>query len=164
MRNIVLIIHNVRSAHNVGSLLRTADGLGIEMVIISGFSPYPAFKGDSRLPHIASKVSRSITKTSLGAEASVSWTHVDDLNSTLADLSANGYLIAALEQTKEAVDLSEFKPPAKIALIVGNEIEGLDPGTLQTAKVHLMIPMLGNKESFNVSVAGAMALYRLRCA
>jgi tRNA G18 (ribose-2'-O)-methylase SpoU len=162
MRDIVLIIHNVRSAHNVGSLLRTADGLGVKKVVISGYSPYPKFSGDTRLPHIAAKAGRSIAKTSLGAEASVKWDYVDGLSETRADLSSEGYLIAALEQTDSAIDLSKFEPPPKVALVVGNEVDGLDRHTLESAKIHLKIPMLGSKESFNVSVAGAMALYHLR--
>jgi tRNA G18 (ribose-2'-O)-methylase SpoU len=162
MREIVLIIHNVRSAHNVGSLLRTADGLGIKLVLISGYSPYPAAKNDSRLPHIAQKANRAIAKTSLGAETSVPWKHIDDLMVMRNDLSARGYLIAALEQTGQSIDLSDFKPPSKIALIVGNEIDGIDRQTLDMVETCIQIPMWGKKESFNVAVAAAMALYHLR--
>jgi tRNA G18 (ribose-2'-O)-methylase SpoU len=161
-REIILVINNVRSAHNVGSLLRSADGLGIQQVIIGGFSPYPPYEGDTRLPHTAQKVSRSISKTSLGAETSVVWGYHEDVSAQLEQLAGQGYLIAALEQTASALDLNEFKPPPKIVLIVGNEIRGIDKDILDLAEVHLAIPMLGSKESFNVSVAGAMALYRLR--
>jgi len=162
MRQIVLIIHNVRSAHNVGSLLRTADGLGLDKVIISGYSPYPVTQNDTRLPHLAQKTASQIAKTALGAENSVVWSRIDDLDEAINDLAARGFTIAALEQTKTAKPLNNYRPPDKIALIVGNEITGIDERLLEMANAHLMIPMLGNKESFNVAVAGAMALYHLR--
>jgi len=162
MRRIVLIIHNVRSAHNVGSLLRTADGLGVSRVLISGYSPFPPVKDDARLPHVAERAGRQIAKTALGAETSVAWEHIDELGAALKKLSSQGYKITALEQTPQSVPLNEFSPPYKIALIVGNEVEGLDEAALNQAQVHLMVPMLGKKESFNVSVAAAMALYHLR--
>lgn len=161
-REIVLVINNVRSAHNVGSLLRSADGLGVDRVLICGFSPYPSREGDTRLPHIAQKVDRSIAKTSLGAERSLAWEYHEDILGALKKLAGQGFLISALEQTDTAVSLHEFMPPPKIVLIVGNEIHGVDKSTLGAAGVHISIPMLGSKESFNVSVAGAIALYHLR--
>lgn len=164
MRRLILIVHNVRSAHNVGSLLRTAEGLGIEKVILSGYSPYPKFRGDDRLPHLADKTDRQIHKTALGAEQTVLWEHIIDLRTYIDSLIKDGFMIAALEQTAKAVDISSFQPPAKLALIAGNEVEGLDKGLLDSTDVHLMIPMAGSKESFNVSVATSMALYQLKNA
>ena len=160
-RNLILIVHNVRSAHNVGSLLRTADGLGLERVYLSGYTPYPQANDDDRLPHIAARVDSQIHKTALGAETSVSWER-SGTKDCLETLANRGYLLAALEQTPSAVDLADFKPPLKIALIVGNEISGLEPELLGNIKTHLQIPMLGSKESFNVAVAAAIALYYLR--
>ncbi|MBX4197052.1 TrmH family RNA methyltransferase [Candidatus Saccharibacteria bacterium] len=162
MRQIILIIHNVRSAHNVGSLLRTADGLGIERVVISGHSPYPKLEADSRLPHLAVKNHRQIQKTALGAETSVAWEHVAEIDNYLDRLKSQGYQVAALEQTPRAILLNEYSPPNKTALLVGSEIGGIEQDLLSQANVHLQIPMLGAKESFNVSVAAAMALYHLR--
>jgi 23S rRNA (guanosine2251-2'-O)-methyltransferase len=162
MRQIVLIIHDVRSAHNVGSLLRTAEGLGIKEVLISGYSPYPPIKDDERLPHLAQKTGRQIAKTALGAEDSISWRHIDDLAMSLDELSARDFVIAALEQTDAAKPIKDYIPPDKIALIVGNEVSGIDVASLKLAGTHLAIPMLGRKESFNVSAAAAMALYHLR--
>jgi tRNA G18 (ribose-2'-O)-methylase SpoU len=162
MRSLVLIIHNVRSAHNAGALLRTADGLGVQEVVFSGYTPYPAAKDDSRLPHLAEKTNRAIQKTALGAEKSVSWHKTDDLPAYLEKLKAQGYEITALEQTATAQDLTSYKPPEKLALLVGNEVDGLDASLLTSISVHLQIPMLGFKESFNVAAAAAMALYHLR--
>jgi 23S rRNA (guanosine2251-2'-O)-methyltransferase len=162
MRRIILIIHNVRSAHNVGALLRTADGLGVEKAIVSGYSPYPPAKNDIRLPHVAQKTGRAIQKTALGAETSVDWQKIDNISSYLDELTANNWVVAALEQTATAIVLSNYQPPDKIALIVGNEIGGLEAEVLAKAPVQLEIPMLGAKESLNVAAAGAIALYHLR--
>jgi 23S rRNA (guanosine2251-2'-O)-methyltransferase len=164
VRQIILIIHNVRSAHNAGSLLRTADGLGVEKVIISGYSPYPKHESDVRLPHLAAKTHRQIQKTALGAETSINWEQITEIDAYLSRLKSRGFVIAALEQTAAAIPLNQYVPAEKIALLVGNEVGGLEPKLLNKADVHLQIPMLGAKESFNVSVAGAMALYHLRFA
>jgi tRNA G18 (ribose-2'-O)-methylase SpoU len=160
-RKLVLIIHNVRSAHNVGSMLRTAEGLGIDEVVISGFSPYPATENDRRLPHEASKIHRRIAKTSLGAEKTVSWKH-EAFKDAVSRLKTEGYVIAALEQTADSVNLTDYSPPPKIALIAGNEVEGLDSESLRLSNVTLEIKMLGQKESFNVGAAAAMALFYLK--
>ena len=161
MGQIILIINNVRSAHNVGSLLRTADGLGVKKVIISGYSPYPLSNNDSRLPHLAQKAHRQIQKTALGAEETASWSHSADIKTTISELKKSGYKIIALEQTSRAVLLDKYSPPIKLALIVGSEIGGIDQRLLNLSDVHLQIPMKGTKESFNVAVAGAIALYHL---
>jgi 23S rRNA (guanosine2251-2'-O)-methyltransferase len=155
----VLVIHNVRSSHNVGSLLRSADGFGVEKVYITGFSPYPALRNDDRLPHIAEKTGRQINKTALGAEQSVSWERVENIKDAVAKLKNTGYEIAALEQSSKSQNLVGFKPRKIIALIVGNEVEGLDGQSLELADVHLEIPMRGKKESFNVAVAGGIAMF-----
>jgi tRNA G18 (ribose-2'-O)-methylase SpoU len=162
MRQIILIAHNVRSAHNVGSLLRTADGLGIKKVIFSGYTPYPVSKTDVRLPHISQKLESQIHKTALGAEQSVTWEHIDQLSAYLNVLRKTGFEIAALEQTARAVELRSYIPPNKIALVVGNEITGIEHDVLNQIDIHLQIRMLGQKESFNVSIAAGIALYHLR--
>jgi len=164
MRKLALVVHNVRSTHNVGSLLRTADGLGITKVFLCGYTPYPEVKNDDRLPHIRQKVGRAIHKTALGAELSVDWEYVPDIGTCLVGLSRSGYKIAALEQTNQSINLASFKPGGKMALVVGNEVDGIDKKTLKLMDCHLAIPMLGHKESFNVAVAAAIALYHLRYA
>jgi tRNA G18 (ribose-2'-O)-methylase SpoU len=162
MAELALIIHNVRSAHNVGSLLRTAEGLGVNEVYMTGITPYPAGGGDKRLPHISQKVHRRIAKTSLGAEESVAWEHKEDISGLINHLKRKGFLIAALEQAPDAVPLQSFRTSRNLALIVGNEVEGLDDAVQELADVKIHIPMAGLKESFNVAAAGAMALYHLR--
>lgn len=162
MRKIVLIVHNVRSAHNVGSILRTADGLSTKAVYLTGYTPYPPSPNDQRLPHLAQKTGRQIRKTALGAEATVRWQHEPDITKAMNKLRAAGYLIYALEQTTRSVNLAEAKPPAKLALIVGSEVGGLDKKVLALCDLRLQIPMSGQKESFNVAVAAAIALYHLK--
>lgn len=162
MREIVLIAHNVRSCHNVGSLLRTAEGLGVQKVFLTGYTPFPAHPNDDRLPHLAAKIDKQISKTSLGAEQTIDWEHKEDVGEVLRSLDAEGYLITALEQTATSQPLHEFTPPQKVALIVGREVEGIEAEILQMAPVHLEIPMSGSKESFNVANAASMALYHLR--
>lgn len=158
---IVLVVYNVRSAHNVGSILRTADGLGIAWVYLTGYTPYPTSSDDVRLPHMAVKTQRQISKTALGAENFVKWTHAEDIAALIGDLKKN-HLVVALEQTAKATRLQDFKTSKNIALVVGSEIGGLDKSVLDLCDEHLKIPMSGKKESFNVAVAAAIALYHLK--
>lgn len=162
MRNIVLIAHNLRSCHNVGSLLRTADGLGVAKVYLTGYTPYPRQKDDVRLPHIAAKVHKQIQKTALGAEETVVWEHCPDIEEVIKTLQAAGFTVAGLEQSRSSTDITVWSPPSKLALIVGRETEGIEPEVLKACDVTLEIPMLGKKESFNVVQAAAMALYHCR--
>jgi 23S rRNA (guanosine2251-2'-O)-methyltransferase len=162
MTRLALVIHNVRSAHNVGSLLRSADGFGVEKVYLTGYTPYPQLKYDDRLPHMRQKISKQIKKTALGAERSLNLIHEADIDRCLVELSAGGFMIVALEQTPRAKNLHEFKTTKDVALILGNEVSGLESDILKAVPDHIKIPMLGQKESLNVSIAGAIALYHLR--
>lgn len=162
MPGIVLIAHNVRSTHNVGSLLRTADGLGVTKVFLTGYTPYPLLANDDRLPHLADKLNKQIAKTSLGAEESVDWEHQYGIEAVISSLKQQGYAIYAIEQSDEALILPDFKSPPKIVLIVGREVEGIEKAVLSQCDGVLEIPMLGKKESYNVASAAAMALYHCR--
>lgn len=162
MKEIVVIAHNLRSSHNVGSLLRTADGLGVECVYLTGYTPYPVSDDDLRLPHLAQKIHRQIAKTALGAESSSLWRHHDNLEVLIDELKKKGYQICGLEQHRSAISLPEFKPQEKVALIIGREVEGLEPDVIEKCDRLLEIPMLGQKESYNAVQAAAMALYHLR--
>lgn len=162
MRDIVLIAHNLRSCHNIGSLLRTAEGLGITTVFLTGYTPYPQLNEDTRLPHVSRNAHKQIAKTALGAEESQPWQHYDDIEPLLSTLHEADYLIAAVEQSDTAISLPSLTPPNKIALIVGREVEGIEPEVLSMCDLHVEIPMFGQKESFNVVQAAAMALYHCR--
>lgn len=168
---IILIAHNLRSCHNVGSLLRTAEGLGVAEVILSGYTPYPMYpensiSHDPRLPHEARKLHKQIQKTALGAEFSQPWRHIDPATYTIYDIIAalkgRGFHMAAVEQSNTSVKINLFTSPAKIALLVGREVEGVEPEVLRHMDTTLEIPMFGSKESFNVVQAAAMALYHCR--
>ncbi len=159
MKQIILIAHNLRSCHNIGSLLRTADGLGVQQVILSGYTPYPLSANDTRLPHEALRIHRQITKTALGAEEYVAWKQSLNIEKTIASVKDDGYSIFALEQTQSSIALPDFRPPGKIALILGREVEGIEPEVLELCDGSLEIPMFGKKESYNVVQAAAMALY-----
>jgi 23S rRNA (guanosine2251-2'-O)-methyltransferase len=164
MKQLILIAHNLRSTHNVGSLLRTADGLGLSEVWLTGYTPYPLQAKDNRLPHLAIKVDKHIAKTALGAERNSNIKQSDDITTVINKLKGKGFCIAGLEQNKDATSLISYRPPDKIALIVGREVEGIEAEILEQCDLMLEIPMFGKKESYNVSVAAAMALYSLKFA
>ncbi|HEY1064136.1 MAG TPA: TrmH family RNA methyltransferase [Candidatus Saccharimonadales bacterium] len=160
---LIIIAHNLRSAHNVGSLLRTAEGLGVSEVLLSGYTPFPPLpQNDPRLPHEQQKVLKLIHKTALGAENTQRWQHAAEVMPTIARLKQDGYVIAALEQTSDSVKLPDFHAPDKLAIILGREVEGIEREVLQQCDLALEIPMFGKKESFNVVQAAAMALYHCR--
>ncbi len=161
-RKLVVIAHDIRSCHNVGSLLRTAEGLGVDTVWFTGYTPYPGKPNDDRLPHIAAKIDKDINKTALGTQNSVAWETSEDLRSVITKLKRSGYHIIALEQDKRALSLVDYKPGAKTAILLGREVEGIDPEILELCDDIVEIPMLGKKESFNVVQAAAMMLYHCR--
>lgn len=166
MTELILIAHNLRSSHNVGSLLRTAEGLGVSKVWLTGYTPYPipTREADARLPHVARKTHKQIVKTALGAEGLIDWKHTDDIDKLLRNLRKESFVIAGLEQAPGSLPLPGYRSPAKLALVVGREVEGLEPEILNLCDLCLEIPMAGRKESFNVVQAAAMALYHLRFA
>lgn len=161
-KQIVLIAHNLRSCHNVGSLLRTADGLGIAKVYLTGYTPYPLRTDDTRLPHLAAKIDKQIHKTALDAEKAVEWESFHDVFTVFTELRKQGYRIAAIEQTDDSPPLPEYRSDEPIALVVGREVEGIEPEVLAACDVALEIPMYGQKESFNVVQAAAMAMFHFR--
>jgi len=159
MPEIIVIAHNIRSTHNVGAIFRTAEGFGIKKIILSGYTPYPKIEHDSRLPHIHEKLTSQIHKTALGAEAIVPFEYQEHPNIT--ELKEAGYRIAGLEQTTRSINLPTYTAPEKIVLILGEEVHGIPQEILNECDDILEIPMVGKKESFNVSVATGIALYQL---
>lgn len=159
MPDIILIAHNIRSTHNVGSIFRTAEGFGVKRVILSGYTPYPLLERDGRLPHIAEKLTTQIHKTALGAESMVPFEYQE--LPALELFREAGYRIVGLEQHERSIPLNEYEAPEKIALILGEEVHGIEPAILDHCEDIIEIPMVGQKESFNVSVATGIALYAL---
>ena len=152
------VLHNIRSLYNVGAIMRTCDGLGIRRVIFSGYTPYPG-KG---LPHEQEKIRRELHKTALGAEESVAWDYSGDIVLTLKGYRAKGWRILALEQGEQTENLRDFGGLDKNSLLIlGEEVAGIPKELLDEADLCLEIPMCGKKESFNVSVAAAIAFWEL---
>ena len=151
----VAVIHNIRSLHNVGSIFRTADGAGVEKIYLTGYTPGPEDKFGKPIPQFA--------KVSLGAEKSVPWKKIKDINRAIKNLKKDGYKIIALEQSPKSVpyDSLTTNHQSLIALLVGNEVRGLSPAILKKADKIIEIPMRGRKESLNVSVAFGIAVYAL---
>ncbi len=158
-KQLVIIAHNIRSTHNVGSLLRTADGLGVDHIYLTGYTPYPLVAHDERLPHISQKLTDQIHKTALGAEMSVPWSHYETAEEAIDLLRIDNYSVAGLEQTPESISLPTFHAPDRLAIVLGSEVSGIDLSLLQLVDYTLEIPMTGTKESFNVVEAATMALY-----
>ena len=156
---IIVIIHNIRSTHNVGAIFRSCEGFGVSKIIISGYSPYPKLPNDSRLPHIYNKLTDQIHKSALGAEAMVPFEH--QVIPDIKQLRSQGYSIVGLEQDERSVMLPDFKAPAKLALLLGEEVKGITDDLRDVCDYLIEIPMKGQKESFNVSVAAGIALYQL---
>lgn len=159
MAEIIVIAHNIRSTHNVGAIFRTCEGFGVTRLILSGYTPYPILARDTRLPHIAEKLTAQIHKTALGAERMVPFVHQETPD--IAGLKRSGYAIVGLEQDPNALTITDYRPPKKIALLLGEEVDGITPDLRIACDALIEIPMKGQKESFNVSVAAGIALYAL---
>ncbi len=159
MMKLVGILYNVRSIHNVGSIFRTADGAGFEKLYLCGITPAPLDRFKRVRPDFA--------KVALGAEKSVAWESVSDICTLIEKLKKEDWKIFALEQSKKSIPYDSVENilrqsrNKKIALIVGAEVDGIPADVLKLADVIIEIPMLGKKESLNVSVAFGIAAYRL---
>lgn len=149
---VCLILHNIRSEENVGSLFRTADAFGVKKVYLTGYTPAPI----DRFKRPVSK----IAKTALGAERAMPWEQGSVVD-VLHTLKKEGVRILALEQDARSVALYAYQRPSRVAVVLGNEVEGIDAVTLALCDDVVHIPMQGTKESLNVAVAGGIALYAL---
>ncbi|TXH02078.1 MAG: TrmH family RNA methyltransferase [Candidatus Moraniibacteriota bacterium] len=155
--SLILILDNIRSAYNVGAMFRTADGAGVEQMYLVGLTPKPSQK-----ELYLSDAEKTLRKTALGAEKTVLWKQVKNLRPLLKRLKKDGYELVALEQTEGGIDYRRWKPKSnKVALIVGNEVEGVLEKTMVWCDQVIELPMRGKKNSLNVSVAAGIALYHL---
>lgn len=144
---IIVVCHNIRSAFNIGSVFRTADGAGVEKIILGGYSAHP--------PH------PKLAKTALGAEKVMVYERVWQTWRAIDELKKQGYDIVALEKCRGAKNIFQFKPKFPLALVLGNEVRGLSQEILRRCDEIIFIPMAGGKESLNVSVAFGVAIYQL---
>lgn len=159
---IILVLADIRSTHNVGSILRLADCFNVNEVVFTGYTPYPKLPNDKRLPHLVNKITRAIHKTALGAESTLHISVITDTLTAIKQLKKKNYLVAGLEQAPNSTNLSDFVLTQPTAIILGNEVSGLPTQILNACDKIIEIPQFGTKESLNVSTAAAIALYALR--
>jgi 23S rRNA (guanosine2251-2'-O)-methyltransferase len=144
----VVVLENIRSAYNVGSIFRTADAFLLQGMYICGYTAYP--------PH------KEIRKTALGADETVHWKHFKKVQDALDELKAEGFKIYAVEQASNSISLEGFRYRGeKVAVILGNEVTGVEQSTIEQADGVIEIPQLGMKHSLNVSVAAGVVLWEL---
>ena len=150
----IVILDNIRSAHNVGSIFRTADGAGVSKIYLVGYTPTPRDR--------FGRVSPEISKTSLGAIETVGWEHIDNeaVPVLLTRLRSEGFQIVAIEQTPRSIFLQDFVLPEKVVYVFGNEIDGVSTAFLEAVDTVVEIPMHGSKESLNVSVTAGIVLFK----
>ena len=144
---VVMVLDNLRSQNNVGSIFRTADAFRLEKIYLCGITATP--------PH------REIHKTALGATESVDWSYSAGTPEVIRELTSNGYAIVALEQTIGSIRLPDYMPASgqKLAIVLGNEVNGIDDQVLELSDVFIEIPQFGTKHSINVSVAAGIMLW-----
>ncbi len=144
---ITVVLDNVRSLNNVGSIFRTADALLIEEIILTGITATP--------PH------KEIHKTALGAEDTVAWRHYESTSDAISELKGQGYTICSIEQVTNSIPLVDFKPleDKKYALIFGNEVKGVQQEVIRQSEFCIEIPQFGTKHSFNVSVTAGIVMW-----
>lgn len=140
-----VVLDNVRSLWNVGSIFRTADACGVEQMVLTGVTGCPP--------------RRELTKTALGAEEAVAWSYLADPVAAVRRLGAAGFEPVALEATPHGIPLDRFEWPDRVALVVGNEVAGVGESVLDECHRHLSLPMLGVKDSLNVAVAFGIAAF-----
>jgi 23S rRNA (guanosine2251-2'-O)-methyltransferase len=155
--SIILIAHDIRSAHNVGAFFRTADGAGVEKIYLTGYTPTPPKK-----KFLLTDGEKQIQKTALGAEVTMPWEKRESIEDLLHELKGEGYTLYALEQDARSVPYTDTGGVTKKALLVGNEVGGVPEDLLARCDAILEIPMHGSKNSLNVSVATGIALYELK--
>lgn len=149
----ILILPNIRSALNVGAIFRTADAVGINKIYLTGYTPRPTDK--------FGRIQKDIAKSALGAETWVNWEYEESLSDLILKLKKDNYQIIALEQDEKSFDYRKVKIGERVAIILGEEVNGLDKSILKECDVIAEIPMYGKKESLNVSVACGILLFRI---
>ena len=153
MHEVAVLLHNIRSAHNVGSIFRTCDGAGVAKVYLSGYSPTPLDR--------FGRPQKDIAKTALGAEHSIVWEYARSPQTIVRRLKRDGWHIVGLEQDERAIDYRSFKCAGSTLFILGNEVRGISSALRRACDTLIEIPMHGTKESLNVSVAAGVALFRV---
>ncbi len=154
MHKTAVLLHNIRSAHNVGSIFRTADAAGVSHIYLSGYTPLPIDR--------FGRVQKDIRKTALGAEASVLWTYAKTPASLIKRLKKDGWKLVGVEQDRRSKDYRTFQIEAPTLFLLGNEVRGLSNALRAACDTLVEIPMHGTKESLNVSVAAGIILFSVQ--
>jgi len=153
----VLVLDNIRSVLNVGSIFRTSDAIGVDKIYLCGYTPSPVDR--------FGRVRSDISKSALGAEKTVEWESFEDTISAVNKLKEEGFIVCSLEQSENSVDYKKFSETdfanKNVAIVLGNETDGVDKNILEKSDHVMEIPMVGEKESLNVSVSAGVLLYRL---
>ena len=160
----IVVLHNIRSCYNVGAILRTAEGLGLKKVVLSGYTP--TVQDTNLLPHMREKLDREIHKTALGAENMLRICIPESISALLGSFRVLGWQIVGLENNISRRPIYKLNEPKlkevlsqKIVLVLGEEVNGINPELYDLIDLFVEIPMRGKKESFNVSVAAGIAMY-----
>lgn len=161
-RDIRIILPDIRSTYNVGSVFRSAECFGVSHIYFCGYTPYPKTNNDSRLPHEIAKLEKQIQKTALGAEKIINYSYEENIIELIKNLKKSGYQVVSVEQSQNSTKLSKFSYKGNITVIFGNEIKGIAKNILDISDEIVEIPLLGNKESLNVSSTAAIVLYILK--
>ena len=146
-----LLLEKIRSAYNVGAIFRTADASGVDKIFLIGHTPSPIDR--------FGRVQTEIQKTSLGASDFIAWEHAETATELLTQLQAEGVQVVVVEQDAESVSIADFTEPSAVLYVLGNEVTGVSQEVLRLADIILELPMLGQKESLNVSVTAGIVLY-----
>ncbi len=149
-----VVLHNIRSAHNVGSIFRTADAAGVARIFLTGYTPVPLDR--------FGRPQKDIAKTALGAERTVPWEQCATVREAMQKLRDEDFHIVGVELDSHAVDYRKFARAKKTAFIFGNEVRGLSPALRRACDALVEIPMRGTKESLNVSVSAGVILFALQ--
>ncbi len=149
----VVVIHNIRSVYNVGSVFRTSDAMGVSKIYLTGYTPTPLDRfGRER---------KDVAKSALGAQKSVEWEYVRSVSVVVKKLKKEKFEIVAVEQSLQSIDYKKFKPKQNVAFLFGNEVRGVSKSLLNKCDKIIEIPMRGKKESLNVSVSAGVVLFRV---
>ena len=148
---IAVLLHNIRSTHNVGSIFRTADGAGAQKIYLTGYTPAPLYR--------FGRIQKDIAKTALGAEKILQWEQCSSPSAVITRLKKEGWAIIGVEQDKRAIDYRKFKARKPTLFIFGNEVRGIPPMLRAKCDTLIEIPMHGKKESLNVSVVAGIILF-----
>ena len=153
MKQVYLLLHNIRSLHNVGSIFRTADAAGIQKIFLSGYTGTPVDQ--------FGKPRSDVAKVALGAEKTIPWEYRKTPNALIAKLKKEGFTLIALEQAPTSTNYKKVKIKGPTLIILGNEVKGMSKSLLSKCDIIAEIPMKGKKESLNVSVATGILVFQI---